>query len=387
MSSDPQNSGSQIQLKQRAEKYLCQQLGPLLVQCALAPDGLFYEQLSQSSQPEHLGYRRILVQCRQVFSLVTISELASNPEYLEKAKAVFELTIQKYYRGAVQGWIFSLDAKLLPLNEERDLYAHSFVLLTCAALLQASGEDKYRELAEASRSFIVAKFRAPTGGFYEALDNKLQPLPKLRRQNPHMHLIEGCLAMYESSQEQSYLALADEILELLQSRFVDFNTGTLREYFEDNLEFHSVSGAIVEPGHHFEWAWLLTERIRLGGLSVEQNQILKALGQKLLEHGLQYGWDPQYGGFYDEITPAGEILKSSKRIWPLMEAIKALKVYGPQQLHSAESLLNFAFDHYLNEGSGGWTEHFDQTFTPLKQSLPGSTAYHISLALAVFLRG
>jgi mannose/cellobiose epimerase-like protein (N-acyl-D-glucosamine 2-epimerase family) len=52
--------------------------------------------------------------------------------------------------------------------------------------------------------------------------------------------------------------MADEIVDLAISRFIGPDTGALREFFNEAWtgppkgENH-----LVEPGHQFEWAWLL----------------------------------------------------------------------------------------------------------------------------------
>ena len=77
--------------------------------------------------------------------------------------------------------------------------------------------------------------------------------------NPHMHLFEaalaGCQVCPESSQWKS---LVDEIAELALGKFIDPATGALREFFDAEWNpAPGLEGRIVEPGHQFEWAWLL----------------------------------------------------------------------------------------------------------------------------------
>ncbi len=42
------------------------------------------------------------------------------------------------------------------------------------------------------------------------------------------------------------------------SHFIDAETGGLREFFKaDWTPYDGEKGRIMEPGHQFEWAWLL----------------------------------------------------------------------------------------------------------------------------------
>ena len=103
--------------------------------------------------------------------------------------------------------------------------------------------------------------------------------------NPHMHLFEAALAGCEVCSESSlWKPLADEIAELALTQFIDAGSGALREFFDARLEAGAgLEGRIVEPGHQFEWAWLL---LRWGG---EQNPRARAAALKLIEVGEQHG--------------------------------------------------------------------------------------------------
>ena len=310
-----------------AKSYLCQKL-PRTIERFLGDDGLFFEQLDSELTPQTELNRRLLVQCRLVVSLCTISHHQSSDRLLTVAEEAFQRTIERYYAGPTKGWLFSLDPKGEPANTERDLYAHTFVLLACAHLFKASNDLLYRRIGEETLSFINSQFRADGGGFFEVLDDSLKPLGRIRRQNPHMHLVEGCLAMFEASGSSTFLSVADEVIQLLQTKFMDHTSSTLREYFDDLLEPSQSLGHIIEPGHHFEWSWLLRERLRVGQLSSESEMAVqyKALSRCLLDKGLSVGWDTTHPGIYDEVSYQGELIKTSKRIWPLMEYVKALVV-------------------------------------------------------------
>ena len=78
--------------------------------------------------------------------------------------------------------------------------------------------------------------------------------------NPHMHLFEAALAGCEMCSESSlWKPLADELAELA----LDAASSTRRPVRCANSSTRTgirppdVQGRIVEPGHQFEWAWLL----------------------------------------------------------------------------------------------------------------------------------
>ena len=118
------------------------------------------------------------------------------------------------------------------------------------------GPDPRLEAAIAATLAVVdGPFADPVhGGCWDAL-----PRPDaLRRQNPHMHLFEALLALHETTGRADLLDRARALHALAVTRFLDPATGALREYYDDAWRVHPAPGAgRVEPGHLFEWAWLL----------------------------------------------------------------------------------------------------------------------------------
>ena len=74
------------------------------------------------------------------------------------------------------------------------------------------------------------------------------------------------LAWTEIDGDPAWRAMADGIAELCLERFIDPASGALREFFAaDWTPAPGVEGRIAEPGHHYEWAFLLDRWARLGG--------------------------------------------------------------------------------------------------------------------------
>ncbi len=81
-----------------------------------------------------------------------------------------------------------------------------------------------------------------------------------------MHMLEAALAWDEAAPDPLWRDLADEIAELCLSRFLHSETGALLELFDGDWNPLSEGDqAAVEPGHQFEWAWLLARWGRLAG--------------------------------------------------------------------------------------------------------------------------
>ena len=85
-----------------------------------------------------------------------------------------------------------------------------------------------RRLAIAAYTLVETlrrEFAHPPGGFREDREGRL-PL----RANPHMHLLEAALAWLAIDPSPVWRHLADEIVALCRERFIDRDTGALREW-------------------------------------------------------------------------------------------------------------------------------------------------------------
>ncbi len=82
-----------------------------------------------------------------------------------------------------------------------------------------------------------------------------------------------------------------------------------------------IDGAIVEPGHHYEWIWLLRRFERETGRPVAR------FVDALYGHATEHGFDAE-GLIVDELLADGSCRSPSRRLWPITEAIKANVVEG-----------------------------------------------------------
>ena len=94
-------------------------------------------------------------------------------------------------------------------------------------------------------------------------------------------------------------------------------SGILAEYFDGSWNPRAgLHGRICEPGHHFEWSWLLRRYAGLAGRSDPPiARALKAFGDR-------HGFDSD-GFVVDELLDDGRVHKASRRCWPHTESIKA----------------------------------------------------------------
>lgn len=264
------------------------------------------------------------------------------------------------------------------LRGDFDLYDHAFVLFGLAA---AAGRGQPTEARAARlRDDMRAGWRHPLAGFEESVPRSL-PL----KANPHMHMLEAALAWAEISADPAWAALADEIAELCLARFLDPISGALREYFDgDWLAEARPEMTAIEPGHQFEWAWLM----RRWGRSRGRADALAA-ARRLTHIGEGPGVCPVRDLAMNELNADLTLRDGLCRLWPQTERIKAHVAAFSAAGDAAErdEIAGIAaraiaglcryFDHPLK---GAWWEHIGIDGRPLAEPARTTSLYHITCA-------
>lgn len=254
-------------------------------------------------------------------------------------------------------------------DETAMLYDQAFVLLALASAQRTGGTDHEGQAIALREQLLAANPAA--GGLKEAGDHPWQS-------NPHMHLLEACLAWEATGADPGWAALADRIVALAVDCFMDPAQGCLLEFFAaDWSPAEGADGRRVEPGHQFEWAWLLARhaRLRSSQATLEAALRLYAWGQR--------GVDPARQLAVDAIETDGVIRSRRARLWPQTEWLKAALLLAEteagagrdQKLADAAAALR-AVRLYLTE-DGLWRDKRLEDGNFLDEPAPASSLYHL----------
>lgn len=337
----------------------------------------FHEKTDFSGAPIADAPRRTMVQCRQIYSFAHAAKLGWYKEGADLAIAAANSLIARHWRAdGNDGFVFSVDAMGKPHDVKRDAYAHAFGAFALAYAYRVNPDPIYKDVANATFRLCDTLLAAPSyGGMIDAL-----PRPdKLRRQNPHMHLFEASLAWYETTGSAPYLSRAAELFSLFATRFFHPEEGALGEYFDDRWEpVPGLTGKLCEPGHHFEWVWLLRRFQRASGRPVGQYT------DPLFDHARRFGVDTNKT-VVEEIHMDGSSSKASSRCWQQTEALKgAVAQYEsgvPGTLDFAKQTTDVLLKRFLGRPfGGGWIDNIEPDSTPKVDFVPASTLYHVILA-------
>lgn len=337
----------------------------------------FHERIGMDGAPRAELQRRVRVQARQTVVYARAGRLGWTGPWREAVEAGANLLLTRALRPD-GGTRHLLGPDGQPADERRDLYDLAFVLFALAEAANALGaRPDLIKAAEDLSDWVHTHWAHPAGGFREG---DITPTPP-RRQNPHMHMFEALLALHEATGDTKHLNRATQIARLFETKFFDTAHGALPEYFDDQWRPES---DIVEPGHHFEWSWLLHRWASFGGGD------LSAIAERLRVHGEVYGVTPN-AIVFDEVHADGRPHAQSSRLWPHTERIKAsLARYERTRDPNAAQAAADAFDMLMRycdvPVKGLWRDRLDANGQFIEEAAPASSFYHIMFALWELIR-
>lgn len=348
--------------------------------------GCFHERLDWTGRPVGAVARRAMVQARQIYVFAHAAHLGWFPEGAWLAETAMRSLLRDFrdQSGKLGGFAFSVDSDGAVVSQSRDAYAHAFVLFAIAWLHRLNGDPDLLALADDTIAFIDAGLEDPV---YGGLFDSFPVVDCAKRQNPQMHLLEAYLALEASVPGRGYLDRAKKLVGIFQHWLFRAEPGVLLEYFAEDWSDHPdpIKRRIFEPGHHFEWAWLLREFEKLSGEDLRS--WIERLTLSARMNGIGEG-----GLVFDEVATDMSVVKRSHRIWPHAEGAKAavarhLLGEGDAPLF-ASTMIRALLDHFLDKPfEGGWIDHIDAEGQALVDFVPASSLYHLFLAAAELARG
>lgn len=364
-----------------AQDWLFRQALPLWFSAGRHPaHGGYVDLLDDAGQPLR-GPRRSFVQARMAYTAVEAGRLGWDGPWREHAEAGLAL-LRGVCRHPQGGVVHRLTDDAQVDRADRDLYDQAF---TAFALAECSGPLNRPELLDEARAmleWLERDWARPPSGLWEG---ELLPQPP-RRQNPYMHLLEATVAIARASGGAAPdIARANRWAAFARDTLFDLEAGALPEYFAmDWSPAPGEEGLITEPGHQFEWAWLLCRLKDVGG------DDHTALAQRIWRHGLRHGICATRGVAVDSVLLDGTPHSAKARLWPQTERLKAAvamhelglaegtaeipAAFAGLKLYFAKPPLGSLYDRLLPDGSF------------VAEPARSSSMYHIICAIAELRR-
>jgi mannose/cellobiose epimerase-like protein (N-acyl-D-glucosamine 2-epimerase family) len=318
-----------------------------------------YEALDDHHHPLPPQRYRAMACARQLF---VFTSLGDRPGAAERAAQLFQSLNQHFADPLHGGWFYSIDPQGRPLDARKDLYTHAFIVFACAHYVR-SHRAAHASLDQALAA--VQRF-ATQDGLYEAcLERDWSGLGQGPLQNPLMHLAEAFLASLqtrpEPATERALLALCDG----MHQHFFDPRHGVLLE------KPRTAMNNWYEPGHQFEWFYLLASSERLC------THALAADMAEAMTRSEQYGL--REGAVCATLEPDGTLLDGTRRIWAQAEYLRALSLL-PHKENALIAGLEQLQTQFLRPA--GWFECRDESGAVSRHDMPSTTPYHLYTCLA-----
>jgi mannose/cellobiose epimerase-like protein (N-acyl-D-glucosamine 2-epimerase family) len=366
-----QDSRAQLAaLHARLVDWLVNDAYPLWARYGIDPyNGGFFEALGQDC----LGLpfpRRARVHPRQVYSFAQGRAFGWTGEATGIVSRGMEYFTAHYRRGdGLFRALAAVDGTVL--DDRALLYDQAFALLGLAAAAAAlDARDEFETRALELRSLIERRLSTADGSLRSE-----ESATALRESNPHMHLLEACLAWTGVGNDAGWAAWARRLVELALSRFIRKDSGALGESYTAAWQpAPGLAGRIIEPGHQFEWAWLLMRCEPLHTAALRETALrLLAIGER---YGVQHG--VAVNALLDDFTVAD----ANARFWPQTERLKAALLAAtltrePHYWSMAHAAAASFFPYLETSVAGLWFDVQQPDGVIVDAPAPASTFYHL----------
>ena len=322
-----------------------------------------YEALSPAHQPLPPQRYRAMACARQLYVFASLIDDPAFPAAAERAAALFR-SLQSHFHDAEHGgWFYSIDPHGAPLDQRKDLYTHAFIIFACAHYWAKVREPLVESVLNAALQVVLEQFSTGNGLYEASLDHDWSSLGSGPLQNPLMHLAEAFLATLSVREAPT-----------VQSALLALTDGMQQHFIEPvhNVMLEKPRGAVdnwFEPGHQFEWLFLLASSPLLRGTALH-GSLDRAFG-----FAEQVGVDPQTGAVCGMLAPDGTLRDGTQRIWAQAEYLRALTL-RPEGAERVQRQLLALQQRFLY--TGGWYECRDGQGNVSREDMPSTTPYHLA---------
>jgi mannose-6-phosphate isomerase len=321
-----------------------------------------YEALDAQHQPLPPQRYRAMACARQLFLFSSLIGNPATPQAATRAAALFR-SLQRHFHDAENGgWFYSIDPQGNPLDRRKDLYTHAFIVFACAHYWAKVREPLVESVLNAALNVVAERFADGDGLYESVLAEDWSALDAGPLQNPLMHLAEAFLATLEVREDADTLAALDALAEAMQRRFVDVEHGVMLEKPLDAVDNWS------EPGHQFEWFYLLESSVHLRGTPLHRSLTTA------FDHAQLQGVDQQSGAVAAMLAVDGAVKDGTQRIWAQAEFLRALTLRPGSEALFKRQLLALQ-QHFLH--ATGWNECLDSSGQISRSDMPSTTPYHL----------
>ncbi len=383
-------------LAARTERYLVDELLPFWIE--RSPDreyGGFLTYFDRDGLPTGETTKTFLMQARMLYTMSSAHRAGfGQGRCAVLARWGADFILDHYWDAEHDGWIWIADRAGQPTFCGKVGYGQCFGLYAFSEYYLATGDPRGREAAERTYG-AICRHMADTarGGYYEIMQRDWQPERPGRyggdrkSLDVHMHMMEALTTFYEMTGHPSHRRRLEETIHLILARMLEPTSGT--GYMQFSLDWTPLRaimfdvewGSDQEPedgvarpldltsyGHNAELAWLLLHSADILGLERAHYSLVV---QRIMDHVVRYGVDPEYGGVVIEGPMHGPTTQTDKQFWQQAEVMVALldayRLLGKEEYWDAfAKTYGFVFGVMANHAAGGeWRALVARDGTPI----------------------
>lgn len=320
-----------------------------------------YEALDDQHRPLPIQRYRAMACARQLY---LFSSRIGEPGAAERAAVLFRSLRRHFHDAEHGGWFYSIDPQGKPLDRRKDLYTHAFIVFACAHYWGNVRDPLIESTLNAALNVVSERFIRDDGLYEASLGEDWSDLGSGPLQNPLMHLAEAFLATLAVRDDAQVQQALVQLCDSLQAQFVDPAHGLMLEKPRDAVDNW------FEPGHQFEWFYLLETSPQLRG-SPLHTSISQAFDYAEL-HGVKNS------AVLAMLDVEGNVIDATQRIWAQAEYLRALALRPHAQLQLLRQLeaMQQRFLH-----AAGWHECLDADGAVSRHDMPSTTPYHLATCL------
>ncbi|WP_026462093.1 AGE family epimerase/isomerase [Adhaeribacter aquaticus] len=321
------------------------------------PNALFHPYFDRQWQRYKDGPRTLVTQTRITYNFMRAFERTGDQAYAQLALRGLDALTTYFWAGDNKGWHWSCHPDGRLLDDTSDAYGQAFVILVFSTAAAVFKNDHYRDMALLTWQYMQQRFRDKQGGLVWKVNRDGRVLDTFKSQNPMMHVFEALLALAPLDTTGTVRKDATGIWHFIRARMP--SPGCLPEWYDTSWQpVRTGDKAIIEVGHAFEWAFLLSEA---QALNLESNLMEPA--REFLAYGMQHGYDSKAGGIFSRVDLEGNLLKDTRKgWWEQCEAIRTMQRYvtrhnSKEIIEPLKRSIDFVRQHYMDAVYGGWYEN------------------------------
>jgi mannobiose 2-epimerase len=339
--------------------------------------------------------KMIVTQARHIWTASKAAAFLDNEFYKDIAYCGYRFLRKKMWDEEYGGFyqMRSREGELSDCNgyfDEKRVYGNAFAIYGLAALYELTRDDEILQFAKEVFKWIE-KHSADKkhNGYFQFLTREGIPFDKeseyktkasdaaevgYKDQNSSIHLLEAYTELYNVWKSPELYDRLKNILSLIRDTIVT-KKGYLNLFFDykwNPISFRDAPEDIrkknyglehVSFGHDYETAFLMLEASHILGLKNDTATLTTA--KKMIDHAIEFGWDKENGGFFDEgyyFIEEGqcEIIKDTKVWWAQAEGLNALLLFSkifPEEKRYYELFLQqweYIKKYLIDDKYGDW---------------------------------